>query len=78
MKKSNECSVARGSGHNIDHKIVEEAPTTLKRTLYKLYLEFNTIGDIAAIPDSLLKKLILSIPDRLAAYKAAKGYQTKY
>ncbi|KAH8722682.1 hypothetical protein GQ44DRAFT_348547 [Phaeosphaeriaceae sp. PMI808] len=32
----------------------------------------------AAIPDSLLKKLILSMPDRLAACKAAKGYQTKY
>ncbi|KAH8726078.1 hypothetical protein GQ44DRAFT_706380 [Phaeosphaeriaceae sp. PMI808] len=71
--KNNECSVTRGSSHNIDHKIL-----VLKRTLYKLYPEFNTIGDIAAIPDSLLKKLILSIPDRLAAYKAAKGYQTKY
>ncbi|KAH8711986.1 hypothetical protein GQ44DRAFT_714058 [Phaeosphaeriaceae sp. PMI808] len=116
---SDEYSVARRSSYNIDHEIVEEAPTkegevrrsqlivitrdlwsldlnpiehawlALKRTLYKLYLEFNTIGDIveewvafeaglkeawAAIPDSLLKKLILSMPDRLAACKAAKGY----
>ncbi len=61
----------------------------LKRKLYKLYLEFNTIGDLAeeweafkaslkeawwAIPDTYVEKLIRSMPNRLAAYKAAKGY----
>lgn len=65
----------------------------LKRNLHKLHPEFDTMGDTAeeweafeagmkeawgAIPDSLIKKLILSMPDRLAACKAAKGYQTKY
>ena len=65
----------------------------LKRTLYKLHPEFNTIGDSeedwklfeaglkevwAAIPDELITKLILSMPDRLEACRVAKGYQTKY
>ncbi|KAH8691750.1 hypothetical protein GQ44DRAFT_765376 [Phaeosphaeriaceae sp. PMI808] len=75
--------------YSLDLNPIEYAWLALKRTLYKLYLEFNTMGDTveewvafeaglkeawAAIPDSLLKKLILSMPDRLAACKAAKGY----
>ena len=72
---------------------IEHMWLALKRTLYKLHPEFDTIGDTeeeweafeaglkeawAAIPDTLIQKLILSMPRRLAAYKAAKGYQTKY
>ncbi|KAH8723076.1 hypothetical protein GQ44DRAFT_710948 [Phaeosphaeriaceae sp. PMI808] len=68
--------------YSLDLNPIEHAWLALKRTLYKLYPEFDTMGDTveewAAIPDSLLKKLILSMPDHLAACKAAKGYQTKY
>ncbi len=61
----------------------------LKRKLYDLYLEFGNIGDLAeewiafkaglkeawaAIPDTLIEKLIGSMPNRLAACKAAHGY----
>ena len=72
---------------------IEYIQLALKRTLYKLHPEFNTIGDTeeeqeafkaglkeaqAAIPDTLIQKLILSILHRLATYKVAKGYQIKY
>ncbi len=72
---------------------IEHMWVALKRTLHKLHPEFDTMGDTeeewaafeaalkeawAAIPDTLIQKLILSMPHRLAACKAAKGYQTKY
>jgi hypothetical protein len=65
----------------------------LKRKPYKLYLEFDYIGDSleewerfkaglkeawAAIPDSLIKKLVRSMLRRLNAVATAKGYQTRY
>lgn len=72
---------------------IEHMWLALKKKLHKLHPEFDTMGDTAeeweafeaglkeawvAIPNSLIKKLILSMPHRLAACKAAKGYQTKY
>jgi transposase len=65
----------------------------LKRVLHKLYPELDTIGTSAEdwekfcsalkeawgkIPDSFIKKLILSMPRRLQAVRRARGYQTKY
>jgi transposase len=69
---------------------IEHVWLVLKRTLYKLHPEFDTMGDLveefeaglkeawATIPNTLIKKLILSMPDRLEACKAVKGYRTKY
>ena len=65
----------------------------LKRTVHKLYLELATIGTSEedwekfcsalkeawkAIPNSYIRKLIHSMPDRLRAVRRARGYQTKY
>ena len=72
---------------------IEYVQLVLKRTLYKLYPKFNTIGDLveeqecfkaglkeaqATIPYTLIKKLILSMLRRLEACKEVKGSQTKY
>ncbi len=72
---------------------IEHVWLALKRKLHELHPEFDTMGKSDkewkafeaglveawwAIPDTLLEKLILSIPDRHAACKAANGYQTKY
>ena len=65
----------------------------LKKKLHELHPEFNQLGESAeewsrfcealkeawlAIPDTLIRKLIYSMPRRLEAVKEAKGYQTKY
>ncbi len=72
---------------------IEHMWLALKRKLHELHPEFDTMGDLVeeweafeaglkeawwAIPDTQVEKLILSIPNRLAACKAANGYQTKY
>ncbi len=72
---------------------IEHMWLALKRKLHELHPEFDTMGTSdeewqafeaglkeawAAIPDTLIEKLILSMPKRLTACKAAKGYQTKY
>jgi hypothetical protein len=72
---------------------IEHMWWALKRKLHELYPEFDYMGDSleewerleaglkeawAAIPDSLIKKLIKSMPHRLNAVTAAKGFQTKY
>jgi archaellum biogenesis protein FlaJ (TadC family) len=79
--------------YSLDLNPIEHIWLALKRKLHKLHPKFNTIGDIAeewetfdaglkeawdAIPNSVIKKLILSMLDRLTAYKATGGYQTKY
>ena len=72
---------------------IEHLWWALKKKLYELYPEFNYTGDIveeweqfenglreawSAIPDSLIVKLISSMPRRLNAVRKASGYQTKY
>jgi transposase len=65
----------------------------LKKMMHKQYPQYNNLSDAQeewegfcealkacwrAIPGSLIKKLILSMPRRLAAVRRARGYQTKY
>jgi len=65
----------------------------LKQRVNKLHPEFDTMADSAEeweafeiglqeawalIPDKLIKRLIMSMPRRLAALRQARGYQTKY
>lgn len=65
----------------------------LKRIMYKEYPQFNNLGksieEMAAfyralkkawlkIPKSLIKKVILSMPNRLGACRKSRGQQTKY
>jgi transposase len=65
----------------------------LKKIVHKLHPELINIGRSEAdlkllckalkeawrkIPNSLIKKLILSMPRRLAVVRKARGYQTKY
>jgi len=65
----------------------------LKRTVHELYPELATIGTSEedwekfcsalkeawkAIPNSYIRKLIHSMPNRLRAVRRARGYQTKY
>jgi transposase len=72
---------------------IEHMWWALKRTLHRLHPEMATIGDSAEewdqfcdalkeawrkIPDSLIRKLIFSMPHRLQALRRAHGYQTKY
>jgi hypothetical protein len=63
----------------------------LKKKLHELRPEFDYIGDLnieweafenglreawLAIPDSLITKLITSMPRRVNAVRSARGYQT--
>jgi hypothetical protein len=72
---------------------IEHLWWALKKKLYELYSEFDHMGGSpaeweafelglyeawAAIPDSLIAKLIRSMPRRLDAVRQARGYQTKY
>lgn len=72
---------------------IEHLWWSLKRELHKRYPNMGDLGDgdedfetfCAAlkdcwrrIPDSLIRKLILSMPRRLLALRRARGYQTKY
>jgi hypothetical protein len=72
---------------------IEHMWWALKRKLHELHPEFDHIGTSedewerferglqeawAAIPDSLIRTLILSMPRRLDAVKFSRGYQTKY
>jgi hypothetical protein len=72
---------------------IEHIWWALKRKLHELHPEFDLLKDSQeewhrfceglkeawlAIPDSLIKKLIHSMPRRLEAVRQAKGYQTKY
>ena len=72
-----------------DLNLIKYMWLALKRKLYKLYSKFNIIGKLeedqkrfkaslkevqAAIPNKLISTLILSILDRLEAYRVAKGY----
>jgi transposase len=72
---------------------IEHMWWALKRKLHQLHPEFDTLGDSQEewdrfceglkeawllIPDSLIKRLIYSMPKRLKACKNAQGYQTKY
>src|SRR4051812_27383305 len=65
----------------------------LKKMVHKLHPELKRIGNTKAdwealhkaikeawlkLPNSLIKKLILSMPQRLAAVRKARGAQTKY
>ena len=72
---------------------IEHLWWALKKKLHELYPEFDYMGDSqeeweafelglheawAAIPDSLIRQLIRSMPQRLDAVRQARGYQTKY
>jgi hypothetical protein len=72
---------------------IEHLWWALKKKLHELHPEFDNMGDSqaewdafelglheawAAIPDSLIAKLIRSMPRRLDAIRQASGYQTKY
>ena len=72
---------------------IEHLWWALKKKLHELYPEFDTIGDSeiewarfeaglteawAALPDSLIRTLITSMPRRLDAVRHARGFQTKY
>jgi len=72
---------------------IEHLWWALKKKLHELYPEFDYMGDSqdewdrfemglveawAAIPDSLICRLIRSMPQRLDAMRQARGYQTKY
>lgn len=72
---------------------IEHLWWALKKKLHELHPKFDYIGDInikweqfenglreawSVIPDSLISKLILSMPRRLNAVRTAHGYQTKY
>ena len=76
-----------------DLNLIEHIWWALKRKLYELHPEFDYMGDSldewdrfemglveawAAIPDTLIRKLIMSMPRRLDAVRLARGYQTKY
>lgn len=65
----------------------------LKRRMHKYYPQYNSLGTSGAewdgfcsalkecwrrIPGALIRRLILSMPRRLAACRRAKGWQTKY
>lgn len=72
---------------------IEHCWHKLKKVLLEMYPEFRTTGYALenwarfcralkrawrAIPESYLKRLILSMPRRLRAVRLARGYQTKY
>ena len=72
---------------------IEHLWWALKKKLHELYPEFDTMGESesdwdrfelglveawAAIPDTLIKKLITTMPHRLNAVRQVRGYQTKY
>jgi hypothetical protein len=72
---------------------IEHLWWALKKKLHELHPEFDNMRDSpaewaafelglheawAAIPDSLIAKLIRSMPRRLDAVRQARGYQTKY
>ena len=72
---------------------IEHLWWALKQKLHKLHPEFDYMSDSqasweafelglheawAAIPDSLIRRLITSMPRRLDAVRQAKGYQTRY
>ncbi|EMD64376.1 hypothetical protein COCSADRAFT_87168, partial [Bipolaris sorokiniana ND90Pr] len=72
---------------------IEHLWWALKKKLHELHPEFDYMGDTerewdqfenglreawSAIPDSLITKLISSMPRRLDAVRTAHGYQTKY
>ncbi|KAF1941396.1 hypothetical protein EJ02DRAFT_204689, partial [Clathrospora elynae] len=72
---------------------IEHLWWALKRTLHLTHPELDTIGSSQedwdrfcealkeawlAIPNTLICKLIYSMPRRLAAVEEAHGYQTKY
>ena len=72
---------------------IEHLWYALKQMMWKEYPELRQIGRNTGdwerfcealkdcwqrLPNSLLRKLIYSVPDRLAAVRAAKGWQTKY
>ena len=72
---------------------IEHLWWALKKKVHELHPEFDYMGDSAeawerfeeglheawaAIPDSLIRSLIRSMPQRLEAVRQARGYQTKY
>lgn len=72
---------------------IEHVWWALKKLVYKLHPELKRMGRSAAawealhaalqeawvaIPDSLIRNLIYSMPRRLEAVRKAKGWQTKY
>jgi transposase len=72
---------------------IEHMWWALKRMVYKLHPELATMGHSEAdwkalqdalqeawlaLPDSLIRRLVSSMPRRLAACRKAKGWQTKY
>ena len=72
---------------------IEHLWWALKKKVHELYPQFDRIGnseiewDIfeaglveawATLPDSLIARLIESMPRRLLAVRRANGYQTKY
>ncbi|OCK73155.1 hypothetical protein K432DRAFT_263171, partial [Lepidopterella palustris CBS 459.81] len=76
-----------------DLHLIEHLWWALKKLVNKLHPEFQTMGGSdeesqlfctalkeawRKISNSLIRKLILSMPRRLAAVRKAKGWQTKY
>lgn len=72
---------------------IEHLWWALKKKVHELHPELETMGDSEedwealraalkeawrALPNSLIKTLICSMPNRLAAVRKAKGWQTKY
>ena len=72
---------------------IEHLWWALKKLVHKLYPELKRMGNSERdwealrsalkeawkkIPNSLIRKLIFSIPRRLAAVRKAHGWQTKY
>ena len=72
---------------------IEHMCWALKKAIHKTYPDFSTIGEAQedwnlfcealkevwlTIPDPLIRKLIYSMPRRLAAVEKAHGYQTKH
>lgn len=71
---------------------IEHLWWALKREVYRLYPNIDNINTVdswaefqsclktawVAIPDSLIHTLITSMPRRIEACRAARGYQTKY
>jgi transposase len=69
---------------------IEHLWWVLKKRMYKHYPQYNNMGQAAeefcealkacwrAIPGSLIKRLIKSMPQSLSAVKKAQGWQTKY
>lgn len=72
---------------------IENVWWLLKKKLHELHPEFNIMGNSQkdwerfndglreawlAIPDKMIKNCITSVPRRLAACEAARGYQTRF